>query len=364
MKCPKCGKDMHLEDMSDGVWFVCDYCLIKKSPYTVYDDSDDECFDETPKSVSKKVNHSVYSIPLLISMFIGIAYILYSAAYWSSLNTSSGVSAQIGSGIATLLVLPHLVVAAIAVLFNVLGFCLKKRWLALTCAILYTVSMLLFPAYFMFVILEVVLSFVAFATMTRAKPSNAKNHSYALIACAVIGILFNLGIAYNAFSENTPSAPSVSDSKESDLQRQFEQIQNGMSYQDVVNIIGRDGVNISEDQTAGINTVMYQWTDESGFGNIIVMLQNDSVVNKTQAYTSDASDSAKITLDTYNQIQTGMSYEEVKNIIGGDGILNSDTNIADISTKIYTWYAEDGISNASIIFQNDAVTTKSQFGLE
>lgn len=212
MKCPKCGKEMHLDELNDGVWFVCDYCLIKKSPYTVYDDVDDDGRSITAVSVPKKSNHSIYSIPLLISMFIGIAYILYSAAYWSSLNSAPDAFSQIGSGIATMLVLPHLVFAAIAVLFNVLGFCLKNRWLALTSAILYTVSLVLFPMYFMFVVAEVVLSFVAFATMCNRKISNPKLHSRILIACTVCGLILISFVLYGSFSGKSLTPDNLSNS--------------------------------------------------------------------------------------------------------------------------------------------------------
>lgn len=104
---------------------------------------------------------------LLISLVIGVLYLVYSVSYWGGANTVTETSAQIGAGIATVLVMPHLIFTALAVLFNALGLFLKKRGFALTGAILYTVALVLFPMYFMFVIVEMIFSYIAFAKMKK-----------------------------------------------------------------------------------------------------------------------------------------------------------------------------------------------------
>lgn len=107
---------------------------------------------------------------LLIAFIIGILYLIYSLFYWSGAASSSTSSAeQLGAGIATVLVMPHLFMTALAVLFNALGLFLKGKGFALTGAILYTIAILLFPVYFMFVILEAILSYIGFATMPKKK---------------------------------------------------------------------------------------------------------------------------------------------------------------------------------------------------
>lgn len=62
---------------------------------------------------------------------------------------------------------------------------------------------------------------------------------------------------------------------------QFNQIQNGMTYQQVVQIIGRQGTVISENNIVDIHTIMYQW--EAGFmANMNAMFQNDKLMQKAQ----------------------------------------------------------------------------------
>lgn len=105
---------------------------------------------------------------LLIAFIIGAAYMLYSIVYWSgTFNSGADTAEQVGSSIATVLVMPHLIVTFLAVVFNALGLFMRKRGFALTAGILYAVAMLLFPVYFMFVIIETVLCFVGFAKMKK-----------------------------------------------------------------------------------------------------------------------------------------------------------------------------------------------------
>ena len=105
---------------------------------------------------------------LLISFIIGVLYLIYSAFYWSGAATSGANTAeQIGAGIATALVMPHLVMTVLAVIFNALGLFMHKRGFALTGAILYTLAIVLFPVYFMFVIVEMILSYIGFAKMKK-----------------------------------------------------------------------------------------------------------------------------------------------------------------------------------------------------
>lgn len=116
----------------------------------------------------ERMYHSGLNIFLLISLVIGILYLIYSLFYWSgAFGGEESLAGQIGIGIATALVAPHLIVTALAALFNALGLFMRKRAFALTGAILYTVAVILFPLYFMFVIIEVIFSFIGFAKMSK-----------------------------------------------------------------------------------------------------------------------------------------------------------------------------------------------------
>ena len=149
MYCPNCGKEI-----ADESKFCpeCGYTITQKA---------EELKKDVP--VKKKFN-----LLLLISMIIGVIYLIYSTKYWGGANTSAVDSTkQIGAGIATVLVMPHLVFTFLAVLFNVFALLMNKRGFALVAAIIYTVAMVLFPLYFIFVIIEMILCYIAYAKMKK-----------------------------------------------------------------------------------------------------------------------------------------------------------------------------------------------------
>ena len=86
----------------------------------------------------------------------------------------------------------------------------------------------------------------------------------------------------------------------------------------------------------------------------------------TQKQLSGVSDTSEyITLEEYNQIKSGMTYDEVKEIIGSDGTLSATSSVGGYTVTIYVWYG-NGIagSNANITFTNGEVTGKAQVGLQ
>lgn len=67
----------------------------------------------------------------------------------------------------------------------------------------------------------------------------------------------------------------------------------------------------------------------------------------------------------FEQIQNGMTYDEVKGIVGSEGELQSESEVAGYKTVMYMFKGESGIgSNATMMFQNNELTSKSQFGLK
>lgn len=105
---------------------------------------------------------------LCIGFVIGLLYLVYSFVYWGSATDTQDAGEAIGAGIAMVLVFPHLVCTLIAVIFNGLGWLLHKRGFALTAGILYAVAIALFPMYFFFVLIEMILCFIGFSQLKKA----------------------------------------------------------------------------------------------------------------------------------------------------------------------------------------------------
>ena len=194
-----------------------------------------------------------------------------------------------------------------------------------------------------------------------------------LIAVIVIIVIAAIGSG-NSSSSSTDTSNTNTDvastenntvTKETSgiTEEEFDSIETGMSYDEVVAIIGEDGTNISESEVAGINTVIYEWTSSEIWGNANITFQNGKVVNKAQFGVSSGDD-VEITLDQYNSIETGMSYDEVVEILGGEGSLLSDTEIAGSKSQIYMWNGTSLGANANITFSDGKVMAKAQSGLK
>jgi hypothetical protein len=70
-----------------------------------------------------------------------------------------------------------------------------------------------------------------------------------------------------------------------------------------------------------------------------------------------------VTLSEFTRVSTGMSYVEVEKIIGFLGTEQSRSELAGITTVMYSWKNDDG-SNMNAMFQDGKLVTKAQFGLQ
>ena len=76
-------------------------------------------------------------------------------------------------------------------------------------------------------------------------------------------------------------------------------------------------------------------------------------------------DDKYITLAEFNKIETGMTYEEVTEIVGSSGTITSKSSVAGHETVIVTWYTNPNIgTNANVTFQDGKVIAKAQVGLQ
>ena len=133
-----------------------------------------------------------------------------------------------------------------------------------------------------------------------------------------------------------------------------------MSYEEVVGIIGEEGENISEVAISDIVTTIYQW--DEGLTNCNITIQNDEVTGKAQF--GIITSSVEITMEMYEAVKNGMTYEEVVEIFGGEGAPMSSSKLLDSVSIIYMWEGESLGSNCNITFQDGKVFAKAQMGLE
>jgi len=106
---------------------------------------------------------------LFLANVLGTIYAFYLMVhFFGSMGATEGAE-QIGAGLATAIIMPHLVLIILSVLFGFLGFFLKKDGFNLTSGILYCVATALFLFHFMFTVPLIVLSFVGYSKQKQMR---------------------------------------------------------------------------------------------------------------------------------------------------------------------------------------------------
>jgi hypothetical protein len=100
-------------------------------------------------------------------------------------------------------------------------------------------------------------------------------------------------------------------------------------------------------------------------GLILVIVLAVVVGNEANKALHRNETAAKMSLTEFNQISPGMTADQVNRIVGGPGKLDSATDIAGHHTEIRSWTGNGGLgSNANVTFQDGAMISKAQFGLQ
>ena len=108
-------------------------------------------------------------------------------------------------------------------------------------------------------------------------------------ALGLIGLVVVVGVFYTMMNDSNVSGPAnaylqTGSTKPGGVSLdQFKQLQDGMTYDEAVRILGSSGTEQSRSSIANIVTVMYSWPGAGTMGaNMNAMFQNDKLVLKAQ----------------------------------------------------------------------------------
>ena len=85
-----------------------------------------------------------------------------------------------------------------------------------------------------------------------------------------------------------------------------------------------------------------------------VMLASTGCESSSDRGTTDIN----VTMDQYNAIRNGMTYDEVVDLLGFDGVERNNNGV----DAMYSWIASTG--NIVVYFRNGRVVSKAQSGLQ
>jgi len=184
-----------------------------------------------------------------------------------------------------------------------------------------------------------------------------------IIALLVLGGIIGAISGSNDNDSSTSTSSNKTIKTEGLTYQKFVDLQMGITVEDVNKIIGTEGELESSNKFGDIETKSYRWHD--GMSNMGCMFQNGKMVSKSMAdFSSLVNIEGKdITLEQFNNIQMGSSYEDVCKTVGREGFLSSQVNIIGQESTMYTWMNKGG-GNFNVTFSNGAASMKSQFGLK
>ena len=183
--------------------------------------------------------------------------------------------------------------------------------------------------------------------------------------CAMLAAISVGGCGSNNTSGSGNNQPKQ-EQKASEAQEyynKFVSIQMGISYDEAKTIMGSDGQQTQSSDTGNLKSASYKWDGPKGI-NISLHFQNGVLKSKQiMGTTSKAPKGKEVTMDKFNQIQTGMSYDDVKGILGFDGCLSSETKLFNSDQKIFHWHNPKG-GFLQVSFKDGAVDSKMQSNLK
>lgn len=107
-----------------------------------------------------------------ISIVLAVGYLILAMTLWAqAVSEASGDAEQLGAGIASIFILPHIALAFIGTLLATLGFFVRSAGLSLSGAIVNTVAAVTFIFWGFALIPAVIFGFIAYATQKNRKKS-------------------------------------------------------------------------------------------------------------------------------------------------------------------------------------------------
>ncbi|MQN00866.1 MAG: DUF3862 domain-containing protein [bacterium LCO1.1] len=162
--------------------------------------------------------------------------------------------------------------------------------------------------------------------------------------------------------KSTSTASKKTDEKKSGLTAEnFMKIDMGMTLDQVAKLLGSKGKKASETSIAGTKSAVYAWSG-SDLSTISVTFTDGKASVKSQA--GVITSKVKVSLKQYEQVKTGMTYDQVKKVLGGDGALMSADEILGVKGETYSWSGKSLLSSCTIIFSGGKVSSVTEAGLE
>ena len=145
----------------------------------------------------------------------------------------------------------------------------------------------------------------------------------------------------------------------------FEKLQKRIDYNTAVKILGGSGTLESEKKSRGVHSLTFEFKEDSDGILISLVFVNNELEHKNYYNYPRSTPGKIITADLFDQVKTGMTYDELIKVVGGEGLLRSSSGFSDeeYSRQSYEFKGEFNHSSADFTFEEGKLLSKSQYGL-
>lgn len=181
-----------------------------------------------------------------------------------------------------------------------------------------------------------------------------------------MAIMLGIGVMVNGCGNVNTDKPVVTQEQQQKspidvAYEKFENVQMRSSYDQVKQVLGVEGVPTASNTIGNLTTEGYDF-NVNGI-RMHLTFQNGELSMKHINGGHNAS--KKVTLEQYNKIQSGMTYDQVKQIFECDGSLNSVHQYSSGTKFVFVMWRNAAGSHATIQFDgNGNVKGKVQGGLK
>lgn len=181
-----------------------------------------------------------------------------------------------------------------------------------------------------------------------------------------VAIMLGIGVMVNGCGNVNTDKPVATQEQQQKspidvAYEKFQNVQMRSSYDQVKQVLGVEGTPAASNTIGNLTTEGYNFN----VNGVHMHLQFQNGELSMKHINGGYNASKKVTLDQYNKVQVGMTYEQVKQIFDCDGSLNSVHQYRSGTKFVFVMWRNAEGSFATIQFDgNDNVKGKVQSGLK
>lgn len=190
-------------------------------------------------------------------------------------------------------------------------------------------------------------------------PHKRKRKKKKIIIALILILILIIGITTFFFIKNSKEkqAPNkntvvTSTGNNKISTESYEQLETGMTYDEVKNLIGNAGNKLLQVTSDENSTERYQWITKDGEGTVLLSFEDGKLISISQTGMENIGN-VSLSEKIKKEIKSDMSYKEVASVLGEKGLLLSETLQDGTTSKLYEWKDSNSDKSFSIVFVDD-----------